>query len=222
MWILQENCRNPNWENKNKKQLQIYLSAITPATVCWSVQTLLSVYQPLRSHCERSKAAQTPFRSFNITTSSTLKLSLVYRFSLTGMMSCSLHLDVFHFIAMMTLPHQSEKSKSFSQAYYPPPFPRVIATLHPIRMTLGTEVKGLFVRCSHSSLFSFELKRTLQFFSCTCSARHANCLHTVMSQSKWRQMLGNHMHSVCVTILSSAVLWHLQWKNNKRLCFFFK
>lgn len=93
------------------------------------------------------EAAQTPLQASNISTLSLLKLSPVYRFSFTGEMSCSLHLNAFHFIAVMTLPHQNEKSKPFGQAYYLPPLPRVTTTLHPIRLSLGAALEGLFPKC---------------------------------------------------------------------------
>lgn len=111
-----------------------------------------------------SKTRSNPQHSGSIT-SPALWTSLVYRSCFTGMMSCSPHLDGFHFIPVMTFPHHSEKSKPFGEAYYLPP----LAMLHPIRQLLGTAVGGLFPKCLfldsslHSS--SFDWSRTLLFLS---------------------------------------------------------
>lgn len=109
--------------NINLSDFKHHLSSHNLLECPWARQTLLFGSQPLWIHCTPIEAAQTPLQSFNITTSSLLKLSPVYRFSFTEEMSCSLHLDGFHFITVMTLPHQSEKSKPFGQAYYLPPSP---------------------------------------------------------------------------------------------------
>lgn len=90
----------------------------------------------------------------------------------TGMMSCSLHLDGFYFIATMTFPHQSEKSKPFRSSLLPPSSP-------PWKRCRGEEgpssretVTGNGKIISKMSLFGFESSSSLVFvwnrtlFSC--------------------------------------------------------
>lgn len=151
-------------------------------------------------------------------------------------MSHSLHLDGFHFIATMTFPHQSEKSKPFGQAYYLPPLPRVITRLHPIKLSLAMErlfSKCLFLDSSlHQvlALFGTELIffhvflsllsqnshsciiPGLRFKKCFFSApfqwvSHINGKPT--NKTKKRCVPDNDVRCLCISILSSVVLWQI-------------
>lgn len=150
-------------------------------------------------------------------------------------MSHSLHLGGFHFIATTTFLHQSEKSKPFGQAYYLPPLPRVITTLHPIKLSLAMErlfsKMSLFGFVSPSSL-GFVWNRTLFFhvFLSLLSQNSHSCIIPGLHKKKmffsaafqWvshinRKHTNQTKKEVCVCvpdndvhcILSSAVLWHL-------------
>lgn len=111
-----------------------------------------------KNYRKSREAARTTHGPVSITASSSLKLSLLYRFGfLRGGWGAPFIWNGFYFIAMMT-PSPSSKWKNQSRSV------KRIASLlptHPMSPSLGTAAEGLFPKCLfldsslHSSSFDF-------------------------------------------------------------------